>query len=385
MTDCFTVRPNPHQPRVVIAHDYLTQRGGAERVVLAMTRAFPDAPIVTSVYDAENTYEEFRQRTVRTSWLSRVESVRRDPRRALPLLAQTWSNTYIEDADVVLCSSTGWAHGVRTDAPKIVYCHNPARWLYQTDEYLQGAGTVARAGVSAMRKPLQRWDQRAAHSATKYLANSSIVASRIERTYGIEATVVHPPAAIPPGPLEEVPGVEPGYLLTVGRSRGYKNTGAVAAAVASLPNERLIAVGGLPDGPSTPRIRGLTNVTDGQLRWLYRNAAALVACAYEDFGLTPIEAYSAGTPAVVLRAGGYLDTTVPGVTGEFASSADEADIARAILQFRSKSYSPEAIQAHGAAFSVQHFGDRLRSIVSDALAGPGTSWARERSRWAYRE
>ena len=29
---------------IAIAHDYLTQRGGAERVVLAMHRAFPDAP-----------------------------------------------------------------------------------------------------------------------------------------------------------------------------------------------------------------------------------------------------------------------------------------------------------------------------------------------------
>ena len=45
--------------RVAIAHDYLTQRGGAERVVLAMARAFPDAPIYTTLYDPQQTFPEF--------------------------------------------------------------------------------------------------------------------------------------------------------------------------------------------------------------------------------------------------------------------------------------------------------------------------------------
>ena len=33
--------------RIAIAHDYLTQKGGAERVVLALHRMWPDAPIYT--------------------------------------------------------------------------------------------------------------------------------------------------------------------------------------------------------------------------------------------------------------------------------------------------------------------------------------------------
>ncbi len=347
----------------MIAHDYLTQRGGAERVVLAMTKAFPDAPIVTSVYDPESTYQEFRHREVRTSWLSRVPAFRRDPRHALPLLASVWSNTWIRDADVVLCSSTGWAHGVQTDAPKVVYCHNPARWLYQRDEYMAGAGTVARGGMSVLGRALHKWDQTAARSAQTYLANSSVVAQRIASTYGIDATILHPPATIASGPVEPVAGLEPGFLLTVGRSRGYKNTQAVAEAVTALPNERLVAVGGLPAGNWAPNIIGLTDVPDAQLRWLYRNAAALVACAYEDFGLTPIEAYSAGTPAVVLRAGGYLDTTIPGVTGEFVSSPHPADIVSGIRRFRQKSYSSHAIESHANAFSVDQFAGRLRDVV----------------------
>src|SRR4051812_17900219 len=123
--------------RAVIAHDYVSQRGGAERVTLALLRAFPGAPLVTSVYEPEQTFPEFQAHDIRTSSLQRIGAFRRDPRLALPLLARTWVRTVIDSADVVVASSSGWAHGVTT-APgvrKIVYCHNPARWLYQTNEY----------------------------------------------------------------------------------------------------------------------------------------------------------------------------------------------------------------------------------------------------------
>ena len=48
--------------------------------------------------------------------------------------------------------------------------------------------------------------------------------------------------------------------------------------------------------------------SDAELRWLYANASALVSASYEDFGLTPIEAAAFGTPAALLRWGGFLDS-----------------------------------------------------------------------------
>lgn len=356
------------QPRVVIAHDYLTQRGGAERVVLTMLRAFPSARVITSIYNPKTTFPEFSAYQVDTMWLSRVPSFRRDPRLALPFLAAAWSHTVIDDADVVVCSSSGWAHGVSTRAPKIVYCHNPARWLYQSDEYLAQAGLPARAGLRMLRRPLRAWDSRAARSAATYLVNSSAVADRVSRTYGITANVLHPPAVVADGPLEPVEGLEPGFLLTVGRRRGYKNTAAIVRAVQDLPDERLVVVGTLPEGEWSPRIRAVADVSDAQLRWLYHHADALIACAYEDFGLTPIEAYTAGTPAVVLHAGGYLDTTIPGVTGEFVESPNPVEIMRGIERFRANSYSSQKIRAHAQAFSVDAFVAKLHEAVRDSFA-----------------
>src|SRR4051812_17705186 len=136
-SSCPSPRPRMTRTSVAIVHDYLTQRGGAERVVLAMNRAFPDAPIYTSLYDPDGTYPEFATIDVRTAPLNRVPALCRYHRGAFPVLAPTFSAMNI-DADVVVCSSSGWAHGVRTAGYKIVYCHAPARWLYQTDRYLAG-------------------------------------------------------------------------------------------------------------------------------------------------------------------------------------------------------------------------------------------------------
>ena len=125
-------------PRVAIAHDYLTQRGGAERVVLAMARAFPEARIHTTLYDPEGTYPEFADHDIVTSPLNRIGPVRRDHRLGLPLLAPRRLRPFEVDADVVLVSSSGWAHGFRHTGRTLVYCYSPARWLYQTDTYLGG-------------------------------------------------------------------------------------------------------------------------------------------------------------------------------------------------------------------------------------------------------
>src|SRR5436189_353008 len=118
--------------RIALVHDYLTQRGGAERVVLSLTRAFPDAPLYTSLYDPAGTFREFADVDVRPLALNAIATLRQRHRLALPLLAAAFSRLEVP-ADVVVCSSSGWAHGAQVEGRKVVYCHTPARWLYQPD------------------------------------------------------------------------------------------------------------------------------------------------------------------------------------------------------------------------------------------------------------
>jgi glycosyltransferase involved in cell wall biosynthesis len=266
----------PPRPRVALVHDYVTQLGGAERVVLEMTRAFPDAPLYTSVYAPDRTYPEFRDVDVRPSFLDRLHPLRRHHRAAFPALAPTFAGMHI-DADVVLCSSSGWAHGVHTTGPKIVYCHAVARWLSQRDRYV-GEGfhpraAVSRAGLAAATFPLRRWDERAAASATRYIANSAVTRNSVRLHYGLDAEVLHPPAAAMGAPGRAI-SQRPGFFLCVSRLMPYKNVGVVCDAFGDLPDERLVVVGHGPERErltraSPPNVTFLDHLDDAELRWCY--------------------------------------------------------------------------------------------------------------------
>lgn len=336
----------------MIAHDYLTQRGGAERVVLALLDVFPGSRVVTSVYSADRTFPEFRNVEIETVLPDPGGLLGRDARLAFPVLAPAFSRHEIRDADVVICSSSGWAHGVAATAPKVVYCHTPARWLYATEDYVTGHGRFVRGVATAARAPLRRWDRRAAETASVYVANSTVVRDRIQRNYGREAQVVHPPATLDPGgPQEPVPGIEAPFLLTVARARGYKNL-AIAKSAAAAADVRLFAAEG--------------GLSDAQLRWLYAHCRGLVAAAHEDFGLTPVEAMKFGKPVLALRAGGYLDSVAAGVTGSFFDSLDTATLAAALAAFDETAFDPDAVRRHAEAFSPERFAERMTEIVAKA-------------------
>ena len=353
-------------------HDYLTQRGGAERVVLSLMAAFPGARLVTSVYDPATTFPEFGQYDVETTWLNKVPMFRADPRRAMPFLPMAFSGVELDGVDVVICSSSGWSHGVRTDAPKIVYCHNPARWLYQRHQYVGEHGPLVRSFVKVLSPYLKWWDQRAATSATTYLANSVAVAGRIHREYGITAEIVPPAITIDPtADHRPLVGLEPGFLLTVSRARGYKNVDVVCEAMADLPDERLVVLGGLPSGSWSPRLTGVSDLTDAELRWLYANCSAVVAASHEDFGLTPIEGYTFGKPAVCLRAGGFLDTMVEGTTGVFFDQLTPASVADGVRALRAADVTADDILDHAAGYGFDAFRDRVVAVAEFALLARG--------------
>ena len=141
----------PPSQTVALVHDYRTQRGGAERVALALTRAFPGAPLHTSLYEPGETFPGFAAVDVRALPLNRLGPLRRSHRLALPLLAPAFSRLRI-DTDVTVCSTSGWAHGARVSGRKVAYCYTPARWLYQPTHYFPRRGLQSAVGAALLRQ-----------------------------------------------------------------------------------------------------------------------------------------------------------------------------------------------------------------------------------------
>lgn len=369
-------------PKIAIAHDYLTQRGGAERVVLSLARAFPGAEIHTLFYAPDQTYPEFRDRTIRVSPLNRIAPFRRDPRLALPLLAGAASALRI-DADVVVASSSGWAHAFPTSGQRIVYCHSPARWLYLPEDYLGDAGRLSpkRLAVGALGPGLRRWDRRAALRADVYRSNSSVVRERIRRAYGIDAPTLFPPfsPSVAEGAQEPIPelaswagadGTAGGHHLVVSRLQPYKHVDRVVEAFRMLPEQRLLVIGRGPEksrlqAMAPANVRLVEGLTDAQMRWAYGHARTLVAASHEDFGLTPLEAGAHGVPTLALRAGGYLDTVAEGVNGMFFGTATPEAIGEGVRAISEQAWEPQRIREHVARFSEEIFIRRIRDIAAE--------------------
>ncbi|MFL0421069.1 glycosyltransferase [Micrococcus luteus] len=367
--------------RIAIAHDYLTQKGGAERVVLALHRMWPDAPIYTTFYDPEGTFPEFKDARIITSPLNRVGLLRKDPRRALPLLPLASSLMHVKEP-IAVVSTSGWAHGFRYDGATLVYCHTPARWVYLLDDYLGEGGRNSIKGRIArvLRPGLQMWDRAAVRRRSRYVANSTVVKERIEDVYGLEAVdLVFPPHSVSTeGPQEPIPGAEwlaeDGFLLSVARLMPYKHVD-VAIEAAACAGRPLVVIG---KGPEEARLRAMAgedvvfgqDLTDAQLRWAYAHATALIAASHEDFGITPLEASAWGVPTVALHAGGYLDTIAEGVNGVFVDAPTVDDVTGGVKRLLATDWDVDAMRAHAARFSEEEFARRISALVAE-LELPG--------------
>lgn len=355
---------------VVLAHDYLTQRGGAERVTLELWKAVQPNFLYAALYDPARTFPEFAALPVQTSFLNKIPPFRKDPRRALPLLKHVWNNPQVRAADVVVCSSSGWSHGVRTapHAKKIVYCHNPPRWIYQSSDYLEEAPPAARCALALLRKGLLEWDRRAAASVDVYIANSTSVADRIERFYGRKPKIAFPPICIDTAAAQKkVAGLTGRFFLTIGRPRGYKGTHLLVEAVSQMLDVTLVVVGGGQRRMLASNVVNVGRVSDEELRWLYSNARALISVSKEDFGLTPIEANAFGTPALLLRAGGFLDSTVEGISGRFIEKPTIAAVQAAISAFPTD-WDKGALLDHAERFKPAAFHAQIREIIAETVS-----------------
>jgi glycosyltransferase involved in cell wall biosynthesis len=349
--------------RIALAHDYLNQWGGAERVALELTRIFPGAPLYTSLYRAESTFPEFRSVDVRPSYLNRL-SVDAAFRGLLPLYPSAFAALGPISADLLLASSSGWAHALRVKSPGriVVYCHNPARWLYG-QHYLGGSSAKQRVAMPLL-SWLRRWDLAAARRADLYIANSRVTQARIRSAYGIDAQVIPPPVDVDrfrPSPRGE-------RLLVVSRLLPYKRVDLVVQA-ATHAGIGLDVVG---DGPSLSDLQGEAGstvtfhgrVNDAAVTELMQNCRALCLPGIEDFGITPVEAQAAGKPVIAFGAGGALETVEPGLTGTFFVKQDVDAFLEAVRRCESITTEPREIAQRARRFSRQAFQRRIEQVVA---------------------
>jgi glycosyltransferase involved in cell wall biosynthesis len=360
---------NPPARNVGLAHDYLLVMRGAERTFAAMADTWPSADIYTSLYCREGTRGSFDGRRIRVSGLQRLGLRQRGFRCLLPLFPRAFESLHVEDCDLVVSSSSAFAHGLRPrhDATHVCYCHTPFRYAWhERSTALAEAPFGTRTLLSHQLDRIQRWDRIASERVTHYIANSRQTQERIEQFYGRESVVIHPPVDV----NKFAPGEPLDYFLLVTELVAHKRVD-VALEAARIAGAPIKVVG---TGPETARLRArfpevdfLGRVSDHELAGLYAGARAFLVPGVEEFGIAAVEAQAAGRPVVAVGAGGVLETVVDGETGVLLPGGGVDEFAEAIREIDFDRFRGEAIARHADRFSTSRFQRQLRTEVRRIL------------------
>lgn len=368
------------RPRIAIVCDWLISRGGAERVISAISEMFPHAPIYTALY-AKNVLPEFQERHVITSFIQKFPLSLRKHYMYLPFMPYVFEQFDLSKYDIVISSSHSCAKGIITkpETLHICYCHSPMRYAWDScHEYFEryGIPKVFRKSAKKILHNLRLWDRLAADRVDFFIANSEHVQKRIAKYYRRDATVIYPPVAIEHFPLPQKN--EQQYFLAVGRLAPYKRFDLLVDTFNELKMP-LVIVGTGKEEQSLKKRAGrfitfLGSVSDGELKEIYQKAIALIFPQSEDFGITPLEAMSCGKPVIAFSSGGALETVIPGQTGLFFSEQSVDALKKSILECGAMKWDPKLIRNHAEKFDRKVFETNFRGFLEEKL-GIWTSYS----------
>lgn len=313
----------------VLVHEWLSHRGGSENVFEKLMDFFPNAEKYCLWNESHGRFTDVGETFLGKSPL------RGNKMLSAPFMPLAWRKLPRIEADWILVSSHLFAHHARfsgpaRDAPKLVYAHSPARYLWYPEVDSRGTShPIFKPIVQALKKI----DSNRALEHTSIAANSHYVAARIEKVWGRETRVIYPPVDIDAFSFLSEP-IDPSehalltllpndFILGVSRFIDYKRMDLVieAGRATGIP----VVLAG--DGPNRPllekyaherhpgQVRFVINPSTNLLGVLYHRALALIFPAIEDFGIVPVEAMASGTPVIVNSLGGASESVINGVTG----------------------------------------------------------------------
>jgi len=373
--------------KVALVCDWLTELGGAERVIRAVHEMYPDAPIYTSQYRPKRA-TWFKDADVRAGWLN-VLPVKL--KRLIPFLRQFYfSRLDLSDYDLVISITGAEAKAVKT-GPKtlhVSYMHAPTQYYWTLyDQYIENPGfgifdPLARLGLKTLVKPLRKADYKAAQRPDVVVSNSTYIQDEIKKYYGRQSEVIWPNVDVET--IRRLAGKEPqgitrdGFII-YGRQVSWKRMDLAIKAVTEM-GEKLTVIG---DGPEHERLVRLAGANPAIMFLPKYNgiqeiikhihaSKAFIFPSLEPFGIAPVEALAAGTPVIGLRKGGAVDFIEEGVNGLFFDEQTVASLAEAIEDFNRHEFDRSVVTQSAEQFSEAAFKSQFETLVARHFDAKGT-------------
>lgn len=354
--------------KIAIVHDYLNQFGGAERVIQALHELYPEAPIYTSIYNADKLPESFRQMDIRTSYMQHLPLVFNLFKLYWPFYPSAFEGFDLSEYEVILSSSSAFAKGVRKNPQQlhICYCYTPARFLWRYHDYVARESFPAwlKAGLPWLLEPLKKWDLNNCAQVDFFVAISHHVAERIKKIYDRESDIIYPPVDTE---LFKISNLNKDYFLLLSRLNAYKRVDLVIDAF----NQLKLPLKVVGDGPlrrsleagAQANIEFLGRRPDNEIADLLAQCRALIFPGEEDFGIVPLEAQASGRPVIAYNAGGAKETIVDGETGLFFTPQTAAALSLAVQRCNFTSFDKLKLRQNALRFDKKVFQKRISEYV----------------------
>ena len=365
--------------KLAIVCDDLIQKGGAEKVLEAVSDIFPEAPIYTSVASGEwlGKFEE-KSRVVKTSFLQKFPFSVKLNRYYSPFLLHilAFESFDFSEYDVVLSLSSRYAHFIITKpgTKHICYMHSPGRMFWEPFDYFESEsfGILKPLKFLAdifLKLPLsyiRMADLNASKKVDVFLANSLTSQKRIKKYYRRDSEILYP--FIDFEKFKEVSPVSGSYYLVITRLSPWKKVDIAINACENL-GESLKIIG---EGPDLQRLKSLSDqhteflgyVSEGEIIEIIRNCKAVIITQKEDFGIVPLEAMACGKPVIAFGVGGATETVLQNETGEFFEKQKPYSLEKILAEFNLGKYDPVSCKNRARDFDRKIFESEIKRFVN---------------------
>jgi glycosyltransferase involved in cell wall biosynthesis len=362
--------------KVAIVHDYLISFGGAERVLLALHEIYPDAPIYVLIDRKEKLgffADKFKNIKIVQTWFGRLPLADKLISPLRFLIPMIWDSFDLSNYDLII-SSASWAvtkgFNKKSGAKEICYCHTPPRFLYgynSSRKFTGILGKLVKVYGKIINGFMRQYDFGRAQKVDYFIANSNEVKRRISEFYHKDSTVIYPPVDI--GGFDQLKINKGNFYLAGGRLTAAKNFDLIIKTFNKLGLPLLV----YGTGPSENDLRSIAkenvkflgSLEDGEIKKLYGNCKAyIVAEESEDFGITPVEAMSQGTPVIAYKGGGYLETIIEGKTGIFFDKLTVENLSSAVRKMEKVKFNSEDSVDQAKKFSSSQFKKEITEFIN---------------------